>query len=271
MSRWRRAVLVPLALLCIWATSVLSREADLPEIKQRNSLRVLVNPDEKRPEFFSIKPGTPPGFDQELLRGFAQLHRVQLEVHTVDGWGALVPALLENRGDVIAGRFTMTEARRRQIDFTREVFPYRLVVMTRKPHRVVRTLEELKAEKVGTTHGSNMAEALDAAGIPAANRDDTIPTGGYAEALRSGKISAAVWGVESAIASQREDPAIELGMFLGPPGRLAYGVRKEDTELRQALDDYLDNVRKTPTWSRLVVKYFGEAAPDILKKARSSE
>jgi hypothetical protein len=45
-------------------------------------------------------------------------------------------------------------------------------------------------------------------------------------------------------------------------------VRKEDTELRQALSDCIDNLRRTSTWGRLVVKYFGEAAPEILKKAR---
>jgi hypothetical protein len=28
-------------------------------------------------------------------------------------------------------------------------------------------------------------------------------------------------------------------------------------------------MRKTPTWNRLVVKYLGEAAPEILRKART--
>jgi ABC-type amino acid transport substrate-binding protein len=252
----------------IVAMAVAPAPADLSQIKSDGVLRVLVNPDLKRPEFFSIRPGTPPGFDQEVVEGFARLHRLRVEIRAVDGWGALIPALLDRKGDVIAGRFTVTEARRKLIEFTHEVFPYRLVVMTRKPHRLVLSLDELKGEKVGTTRGSNMAEALDAAGI-AANRDDTIPTGGYPEALKAGRITAAAWGVESAIASQREDPEIQLGMFLGPPGSLAYGVRKEDVELRRALDAYIDNMRKTPTWSRLVIKYFGEAAPDILKKARA--
>jgi ABC-type amino acid transport substrate-binding protein len=58
-------------------------------------------------------------------------------------------------------------------------------------------------------------------------------------------------------------------MFLGPPLSLAYAVRKDEPELLRALNEYIENVRKTPTWSRLVVKYFGEAAPEILKKARS--
>jgi len=34
----------------------------------------------------------------------------------------------------------------------------------------------------------------------------------------------------------------------------------------QALDDYLANLRRTPTWSRLVVQYFGESALEILQK-----
>jgi hypothetical protein len=36
-----------------------------------------------------------------------------------------------------------------------------------------------------------------------------------------------VLGIERAIAAQREDAQIELGAFLGPPGSLAYGVRKD--------------------------------------------
>ena len=262
----RRTVAWP-CLLAVMAAA--PARADLSQIKTDGVLRVLVNPDVKRPEFFSIRQGTAPGFDQEVVEGFARLQRLKVEIRPVDGWGALIPALLEKKGDVIAGRFTVTEARRKLIEFTHEVFPYRLVVMTRKPHRLVLSLDELRSEKVGTTRGSNMAEALDAAGVPVANRDDTIPTGGYPEALKAGRITAAAWGVESAIASQREDPQLQLGMFLGPSGSLAYGVRKEDLELRRALDDYIDNMRKTPTWSRLVIKYFGEAAPDILKKARA--
>jgi len=46
-------------------------------------------------------------------------------------------------------------------------------------------------------------------------------------------------------------------------------VRKGDTEMRRALDEYIENLRRTPTWSRLVVRYFGEKAPEVLKKARA--
>ena len=173
------------------------------------------------------------------------------------------------RGDLIAGRFTVTESRKKLIAFTSEVFPTRNVVLTRRPHRVVRTLAELYEERVGTVKGTSLAEAIGAAGVPPAHVDGSVPSGTLPAALRSGQVSAVVLGVENAISAQRADPALQLGLFLGPPTSLAYGVRKGDAELLKALDEYIENLRRTPTWSRLVVKYFGERAPDVLKKART--
>ena len=163
----------------------------------------------------------------------------------------------------------MTESRRKLIDFTSEVFPTRHVVFTRKPHRVVATREELFEEKVGTVKGTSMAEVIAQAGVPPARVDDTVPTGTLPIALKEGRITAAVLGVENAMAAQRRDPEIQLGMFLGTPGSLAYGLRKEDAELRKALSEYIDNFRRTPAWNRLVVKYLGDAAPEILRRART--
>lgn len=259
----RAAILTLLLTAAAWPAA-----ADLAEVKSAGTLRVIVNLDPRRPEFFANASSPRPGFDQEVLRGFAALHRVSVTPVYVNGWDALIPALLAGKGDVIAGRFTATEARKKQIAFTSEVFPYRLVVITRKPHRVVNTIDELRKERIASTKGSAMVEVLESVGVPASARDDSVPTGGYVEALKAGRATAAVWGVESAIAAQRGDPDIRLGMFLGPPSSLAYAVRKGDTALLAALNEYIANLRRTPTWSRLVVRYFGADALEVLKKAR---
>jgi membrane-bound lytic murein transglycosylase F len=243
--------------------------ADFADVKAKGTLRVIVMPLSATDEYFPIPAGARPGFDREVLDGFAGLHRIKLEVVPVEGWDNLIPALLQGRGDVIAGRFTVTDTRLKQIAFTSEVFPSRNVVMTRKPHAPVATLEALRDEKVGTIKGSSMAEAVRAV-VPASNVDDSFPPGGLPGALVAGKVSAVVLGIESAIAAQRHDPEIELGAFVGPPRSLAYGVRKQDAALLQALNEYVDNLRRTPTWSRLVVEYFGSAAPEILRKARAN-
>jgi len=242
---------------------------DLEVVKARGTLRVLAVVLNQEDVFMSGKPGV--GFDREVLEGFCALHRIHLELVPQASWGALVPALQKDQGDVIAGRFNVTPARRELIEFTAEVFPSRHVVLTRKPHRVVGTVAELATEKVGTVKGTSMAEAVAAAGVPASHVDDGIPTGTLPEALRSGRVTAVVLGVENAMQAQARDAYLQLGAFVGPPSSLAYGVRKEDRALLAALNEYISNVRRSPAWGRLVVKYFGSSALDVLKKARSEE
>src|SRR5262245_45998919 len=113
----------------MWAMLALlpatGRAADFAEMKAAGALRVLVMPDVHRPEFYSLTPGTPPGFDAELLEGFAKLHRLKIQPVPQSGWDALIPALLDGKGDLIAGRFTATDGRKKTVVFTSEVFPSR--------------------------------------------------------------------------------------------------------------------------------------------------
>ncbi len=257
-----------LALVGALVVAVPAVAADLPDVQSRGALRVIVMPLSNVDEFFTVPVGTRPGFDREILEGFVKLHRLKLEVVPVEGWDNLIPALLQGRGDVVAGRFTVTDARRRQVSFTTEVFPSRNIVMTRRPHPPVASQDALKTRRVATVKGSSMAEVLRAV-VPAANVDDSFAPGTLPAALKAGKVDVAVLGVESAIAAQRKDPEIELGTFIGAPTSLAYCVRPKDAALLKALDEYIDNLRRTPTWNRLVVDYFGAAAPEILKKARA--
>jgi len=257
----RSPPLVLLSMLC----AAPGGAGDFAEITRRGTLKVLVV--DGSPEFYKLKPHQDPGLEREILDGFARLHKLSIETLEVPSWSALVPALLDGRGDLIAGSVTVTEGRLKQIDFTQEVFPTRNVVVTRKPHAPVKTLAELRTLRVGTIRGTSLAEAVAAAAVPPAQVDDSFPSGGLPDGLRRGKIQAAVIGLEAAVLAQREDPDLQLGLFVGPRQRLAFGVRKIDKELTAALDTYIANVRKTPTWGRLVVKYFGNSALDVLKRA----
>lgn len=242
--------------------------ADLKELVAGGSLRILAIVDDREPEFLALKEGTPTGFDLEILQAFAKSQRLALKVVPIGSWDALIPALLDGKGDVIAGRFSDTPERRRRVAFTDEVFPTRTVLVTRKPHPPVTSLQALAQEKVGTIRGTSMVEALLAAGVPLNKIDLSLVSGSLSESLRGGKVTVAVWSVEGAILAQRKDPDLELGAFVGSPESLAYGLRPNDVELRRALNDHLRTIRQTGNWNRMVVKYFGGLAPSILKKSR---
>lgn len=261
--RIHKACLAALALAALWVATGPLSALDLKDVRQRGSLRVLAVPFAGMPDFLVVN-----SFDLELIEGFARLQKLKLEVVTIPSYAELIPALDAAKGDVIACGLTNTEARRKLVSFSSETFPSSMVVITRKPHRVIKTREELRGEKLGTEKGTSWAQATYDAGVPAASVDDSIPMQDLPAALASGRITAAVFEVHVAMPAARRDAQLQLGTFLGQPGSLAWAVRKSDTALLTGLNEYLDAVRRTPTWHRLVVKYFGESAPEVLRRSR---
>jgi len=205
--------IVLVGLLAVLAAAPSSPAADLDEVQKRGELRVLAMVDDPKDEFFTDRPGV--GLDRELLEASASLRRVKLVLVPATAWDRLVPMLQDDQADVVAGRSTVTDARRRLVDFTAEVFPTRAVVGTRKPHRFVASVAELRKERVGTVTGTSAASA---AGVPPANIDDSIPSGGLPAALKSGRVTAIVLGDRERHHREAKGPHAAGGRLPRPAG-----------------------------------------------------
>jgi ABC-type amino acid transport substrate-binding protein len=240
--------------------------ADLPEIQARGSLRVIAAEGEQ-PEMFDFE-GDPakPGFEREMVEGFAGLKRVKLDVVMVKTFADRIPALLRGEGDVVIG-LVDTPERRRQIDFTTALLPVRHVVVSSKPHPVVSSVESFRTKKVGTIKGTSWARETAAAGVPEPQVEYFADTDPMLDALTSGRIEAAVMTLSDYTLAATRRPTLEAGVSLGAPASAGWGVRKQDTKLRAELDKYLENLRSGPSWNRLIVVYFGEKALSILGRA----
>ncbi len=233
---------------------------DLAEIKTRGVLKVIAQKDEA-PEMYSQAPTGDPGFERETVEGFARLHGLKIETVAVDNSGERIPALQRGAGDVIIG-IVDTAERRKLVAFTSEVIPARHIVISfRKP---IETLADFKAAKVGVVRGTSWARAAVEAGIPADAMESFGDRNLMLEALEAGRITASVMTVSDFTLAAKKNPGVVGGLLLGEPGSAAFAVRKGDAQLLQALDDYLGNFRKSPSWNRLVVKYFGESALAVL-------
>jgi ABC-type amino acid transport substrate-binding protein len=243
-----------------------ARALDLDAVKARGTMRVIVAADEA-PETFALKPGANAGFERELLEGFTRMNALRIEVVTARGYGDRIPMLLKGDGDVIVAIFD-TPDRRRQVAFTAEVMPTHNVAVTLTPHRVVGTLTELKALKVGVIKGTKPAETAVAAGVPPAavvgfdRREELL------DALKNGDIGAGILPVSELAIAARRLPGLRAGATVGERGKIAWAVRKEDAALQRALDEYVRNVRRSTRWSRLIVKYFGDQALSVLGRGR---
>jgi membrane-bound lytic murein transglycosylase F len=236
-----------------------------PWTPARGVVRALVAADEV-PEMFALVSGPRLGFEREILEGFARLQKVKLEVVPVQGFENIIPALLKGDGDVICGILD-TEARRRQVAFTVEILPSRLVAVSRKP-RSIATVRELAAERVGVVTGTAWGEAAAAAGVPASHIDSFPDMKTMLDALRGGKVGSSVMSLSDFVLLRGRETDLVPGPFLGEVKTAAWAVRKEDGALLEAIDEYVENLRRTPSWGRLAVTYFGDDALSLLGRAR---
>jgi ABC-type amino acid transport substrate-binding protein len=256
-----------LAVLILLRSPILNAE-DLRQVRTPGLLRVIYSADAPW-HIVSLKPDAAPGFERELIEGFAALERLKIEFVVVPASRDRMPALLSGKGDVIIGG-AATASRRQQVDFTTEVFPGQYVVVTYQPHAVVTSLEQLRKERVGTTPGGAWAEQVRAALVPRQNVSTSFQTHeDVLKALRSQEISATVLSLAWALVEQRHDPALLIGLSLGSYEQ-AWAVRKDAPQLRLALNEYVTNMRRSSTWNRLVVKYYGDMALEVLKPSHGT-
>jgi ABC-type amino acid transport substrate-binding protein len=137
-------------------------------------------------------------------------------------------------------------------------------VVTRRPRPPIRSLPELRAARLALVPDTTWAEAAEAAGVPASRMESVEDVTAALDAVRSGRADATVTDVVDFLQQRKRDKELESGLTLGGALSSAWAVRKTDPRLREALDAYLVELRRSANWSRLIVKYFGEDAPTAL-------
>jgi ABC-type amino acid transport substrate-binding protein len=257
LARGFVAVLVTAVQVAVAGSALAAEEA---------RLRVLVAADEDQ-EMFSFQPGTPPGLEREMIEGFVRAHGLRLEVIPVTRFDQIIPNLNARLGDVILG-IVDTEKRRAEVSFTDEVLPTRHVVVGVSNRPQVRSLEQLRIQKVGVVTGSSWADAAVTAGIPATRIMAFPETPAMMTALLAGQVQVAVMGISSFALGRKKNPELRADLFLGAPGRHAWAVRKGDVALRDQLNQHIALLKGSGAWGQLLARYLSPDALALFTSAR---
>jgi ABC-type amino acid transport substrate-binding protein len=230
------------------------------------TLRVLVAADEDQ-EMFSFDPSTAPGLEREMIEGFAKSRAMRLEVVPVAHFEQIIPNLNNRQGDVILG-IVDTESRRAQVSFTEEVLPTRHVVVGLSSRPQVRSLDQLRIQKVGVVTGSSWAEAAANAGVPPSRIVAYGDTPAMTTALLSGGVNVAVMGISSFALGRKKHPELRADLFLGAAGHHAWAVRKSDNALRDQLNQHISMLKGSAAWGHLLARYLSPDALALFTRAR---
>ncbi len=213
--------------------------------------------------------GSAAGMDAEVLRAFARTQGLEAQTQDLESIEQAMAQLQDGRQHVVAG-LVVTDALKASADFTSEVLPSRLVVVTRKPAAAVTFLEGLRGMKIGVVAGSPASEALSAAKLPSWNQIPGASVAAVLADLKAGRTSACVLNIAEALRAKATDGDVESGVFVGPRLTLAYAVRKGNDTLLQTLNGQLRQLRMSPSWSQLLARQT-PGLLDALGRARLEE
>ncbi|MCS7069349.1 MAG: basic amino acid ABC transporter substrate-binding protein [Meiothermus sp.] len=216
-----------------------------------NGLTVGTSPD--YPPFESLdKNNKIVGFDVDLLNAIgAELGlKVKFVGQSFDG---LIPALLSKKIDVIAAGLTITEERKKSVDFSRPYISGPNVIITRKETTGINKLEDLVGKKVAVQIGS--AQEKIASGVKGAEVKSYNLYTDAALAVNTRQADALIVHRFVGRAFLKQYPDLKIVAELNQVDT-GLALRKDCGDLRRAIDTAIEKLEKNGKMEELAAKWF---------------
>lgn len=214
------------------------------------------------------------GFEYEVLKMFAEDLGVELEIKIAKDENKLIDMLNSNQGDLIAYGYTITEDRKKLIDFSVPLYLSHQVLVQRKPtnwrrmklhniqEQIITSPVQLLGDTVSVKKNSSYAQRL----LNLSNElggtihIDTIPgdmtTDEIFKQVAEGKIKYSIVDQNVASIYASDYPILDISTKISFSQRIAWGVRKNSNALKDTLNQWLKKAKKTFEYRVVYNKYF---------------
>ncbi len=265
---------------------------DLDALVERRLIRALVVYNKTT---YFLDHGEPHGVAYDALKAFeTELNQTRklgkLKVHVVFlplSRDQLLPALAAGRGDIALGTLTVTEERRKLVDFTAPVYrDSSEIVVTGPGAPPIATLADLSGKEVFVRRGGSKHESLvglnerfrregkpevEIRFAPAELEDEDLlemANAGLIQILVVDRLVAEFWQQVFASITLHPDVAVRTG------ADIAWAIQKNTPQLRSELDRFIASHGKGTTFGNLVLRKYlkslkfvsNAAAPEELAK-----
>jgi polar amino acid transport system substrate-binding protein len=255
--RWT-LLLLWLALVGLWTSSCLNAaeptEDTLSQIRSRGVLlwggdgeggAPFVYPDPEQPSRMI-------GFEVELATALGAKLGVRAEM-VQNMWDGLVPALQRRDFDLIINGLEIIDSRREQVLFSIPYFAYSQQIVVRKEDRDDLQLTDLKGKAVGVLSASAAERVLRDFGAA-----DLRVYPGNVEGFRdlnNRRIDAVVLDLPIAVYYLQKEPQLKRSGQAFAPGYYGIAARLSDTNLIQAVNQAVLDLRQDGTIERIYSRY----------------
>ncbi len=216
------------------------------------------------PPFSEVGPdGKLKGFDIDIAMALCAKIGAECELIQQD-WDGIIPALLAKKYDAIVASMSITEERKKRVDFTDKYYQTPARFVRKKGSGIEITKEGLKGKKVGvqraTIHDNYLTD----------NYGDTVEIVRYGtqdEAnldMLAGRVDLLLADSVALLDGFLKTDKGKDYEFVGPELRdkkwfgegAGIAVRKEDTDLRELFNKAIKAIRADGTYDKIAKKYF---------------
>ncbi|WP_157252250.1 ABC transporter substrate-binding protein [Nonomuraea typhae] len=209
-----------------------------------------------------LKDGKFTGFDNDLLTAVATRAGLKVEFVGTD-FSALLSQVANKKFDVGSSSITVTEARKKTVDFTNG-YDFGYLGLDVPAGSPIKSFSELAGKRVVVVQGTVQDD------YATQNNLNPVRVPDYNGAVNQLKaktadawISPAEIGEKSAKDSNGKIQLVEKQLSSAPT---AFAVAKDNPALREALNKALDQVIQDGTWKKLLDQYYpGRPIPDSFK------
>ena len=234
---------------------------DLEQIQDSGVLRVLTL--YSSTSYFQYR-GQDMGFQYELAEQFAAYLGVKLEVVVARNVQELTTLLLAGKGDLIAYNLPVTNELRDSIEYCGEETITHQVLVQRNKWRPapLKDVTELIGKEVYVKPGrylmrmNNLNEEVGGGIIIHDESSDSLSLEDLIMMVAQGKIDYTVADNDVAKLNQTYYPNLEVSMAVSHDQRASWAVRKECTQLAEAVNKWHEENTTSPKYTASMKRYF---------------
>lgn len=258
--------------LADYFTTPITYNAD--SIRMHKKIRVILH---NSPISYFLYKGQPMGFQYELAARFAKDNNLEIEVVLAHDIQHAMQLLGEGKGDVIATGLTINPERKEYVNFTDLVYSTYQCLIQHKPEKwrvmhpatlesqMLRDVLDLDGDtvhvKYASTYKARLNNLADEIGgdITVVEREDSLLTLDLMAEVASGKIKYTVADNNLADLGTIYYDNLDVETAVSFTQQIAWAVRKNDPELMDMLNVWIEESKRNGIRNILYKKYFSES------------
>ena len=226
-------------------------------------VKVGFSPEAYPPFYSADASGNWTGWEVEIAHAICAEAKFECELTPIP-WDGLIPALTTKKIDAIMNSMSITEERKKTIDFSDKYYNTPTAIVGPKSEKFGATPEDLKGKIIGvqvsTTHSAyakkHFTEAAEIKEYQTQDEANQDLAAGRIDATQADSIAldAFLKSEQGAACCDLKGYVAEDLEILGPG--VGAGLRKEDTELKEKINAAIKAIRANGKYDEITKKYF---------------